>query len=94
MFHIIREVHIENGKLKYTPVGYVSSRGDADYIHSNSGTAWQQWASDNLDSLKVQAKSQAEYLDTNVVYVSGWDTTDITGFGLCLITNLDNPSEV
>lgn len=97
MYHIIQKVHVTNNQLTYTPIGYVLSEEDANYIREGDkiDTA-EQWVADNYMALSSGTVTVNDFIsqsDFDHFYVSGLITSSIEGTDLQLITNLDNPEE-
>lgn len=93
MYYVIRKVHSLNNELTYTPIGYVLTLEDSEYIHDEVNEAKaEQWLISNYLAIKSGSINPASYFDTNPpFYIWGWDTLNVDGMNISLITDLDHP---
>jgi len=96
MYYIIRKIHADVNDLEYTPVGYVLSSDDAQYIDDDESKALaEQWMGENIADLKAGILTPADYFKTaEPFYIDGYSAGNIDGMGLSEITDLDNPEGV
>ena len=86
---IISKVHIVDGVVVYTPVGYTINHSDCDIINNNYDSTLGVWVDNNKVELENGTKNISEFFDTTpYVHDARHQTTSIDGMGLHEITNI------
>lgn len=95
-YYIIRKVHVVDNLVEYTPIGYVSTNDDAQYIHDvESVSSAGQWIYDNIADLKSGGMSPTEFFSIiDHFYISGWETHNVDNMNLSEIVDLNNPEGI
>lgn len=90
-YHIIKK-ELNNGVIIDTPIGYVTSQEDADYINNiHNGNDYNDWINNNVNDLQNGIKFIEDYFNINpIIYMFMSSTNYIEGYNNILITDLDN----
>jgi hypothetical protein len=98
MYYIINKVHSINNELAYTPIGYVLTESDMEYVIEQDKIDFAtQWVIDNYTALTDGTIGSDDFVaqsEFDSFYASGHTTTSVVEMGIELITDLDNPEGV
>lgn len=89
MYYIINKITAEVNDISYTPIGYVETIEDGNYISNYS--SMDTWINSNINDIKNEIVTIEDWIAINGPIYSGDHTTEVVPYGLQLITDLDNP---
>ena len=91
MYIIVNKIEFINSEVKYTPIGYVTLKSDANTINTNYANGLGSWINSNLIELTNNTNSIEEYFILNPIsYSANQETTNIDGMVLSLIEDINN----
>lgn len=89
MYYIINKITSNVNNISYTPIGYVETIEDGNYISNYSSL--NTWVIGNISDIKNEIVTIEDWIVINGPIYSGDHTTEVLPDGLQLITDLDNP---
>jgi len=88
-FYIITGLDLLNGRVERLPIGYVTSKTEADNVNNMYCMEYRAWVRDNIVDLDSGNLELKDYLDVNInIYEVGWVTNSLGDSGLMLITDI------
>lgn len=88
--YIITKTEVVNSNIVISNVGYVTDKANADIINQNY-IDFENWIETNKTDLESGIKSITDYFINNpVVYSCLSKTTNIDGFNISLITDINS----